>query len=191
MNQKITRARFWTALVGTLGFALASWPAAAGNIELSSGLSFNRSAYGGGSYAWTRRWGSSVGYEFSDRSQIEFAYQDMVNRTFIEGYEDTTFHDEVYSFNWVQNLLSRNSPIQPYAKAGIGQLNREATGSYAGGTAPARRVDSITGVLGGGARIFLTRNFAIRAEVTSYLEAGKISTWRDNVGITLGASVTF
>lgn len=191
MNHRSARTRIWVILMGVLGFGLASWPAAAGNVEISSGLSYTRSSYGGGSYSWTRRWGSSVGYEFSDRSEIEFAYQDVVDRTRIEGYEDTTFHDEVYSFNWVQNLLGRNSPIQPYVKAGIGQLNREASGTYAGGSAPAKRVDSLTGVLGGGARIYLTRSFAIRAEVTSYLEGGSIRTWKDNVGATLGGSFSF
>ncbi len=189
MKFKKVIPRLQVLVLAGVAFLLASWPAAAAGLEISAGLSFSRSSYGDGNYSWTRRWGSSVGYEFNDRSEIEFAFQEVLDRTYIEGYQDTTFHDEVYSFNWVQNLLGRNSPLQPYVKVGIGQLNRDASGVYAGGSSPPKRLDVVTGVLGGGTRLYLTRSFAIRFEVTSYLEGGNIRTWQDNVGATLGLSI--
>lgn len=176
--------------VGIAVLALGlSGQAHAGGFEISLGGSFSKSTYTAGNYAWTRRLGGSIGYEFMDRSEIEYAFQDIVSRTLIQDYEDTTFHDQIFSLSWIQYLLGRNAPVQPYVKAGIGQLNREATGQYAGGASPARRVDAVTGVIGGGVRIYVTRTFAIRVEASSYLEGGQIATWRDNSAVTVGASI--
>ena len=90
--------------------------------------------------------------------------------------------------NWIQNLFTL-AAIQPYFKVGAGQLNRLATGTYANGASPNPQTDSLTAVLGLGTRIYVTRSFAIRAELTSYLTGGSIRTYKDNVGMTLGASV--
>ena len=165
--------------------------AAAGMFEFSLALAYNRSTYSEDNYEWNRRWGSSAGYQFSDKSGIEFAMQDVVNRIRIVGYEDTTTHDQIYSFNWIQNFLGKNAGFQPYVKVGVGQLNREATGTYAGGASPPLIVDSVTGVLGAGFRVYLVRNLALRTEATTYLSGGSIRTWKDNVGITIGASLYF
>lgn len=158
--------------------------------ELSSGFSFNRTNYSPGNFSWTRRLGGSLAFKFSPLSSIEFAMQDVYDRTRILGFEDTFFHDEIYSVNWVQNLFTFAS-IQPYFKVGAGQLNREAGGSYANGASPNPRTDSITAVIGAGARVYVTRGFGIRIEAMSYLTGGSIATYKDNVGFTIGASVAF
>ncbi len=178
-------------LLGWLGLLLLPFQADAGIFEISVGGSFNRSSYSDGNYSWTRRWGASVGYHLTELSEIEFAFQDVVDRTRIEGYEDTTFHDEIYAANWVQTLLGKDSPVQPYVKIGIGQLNRTATGTYAGGGAPPIIYGTLTGVLGAGLRIHLMRGFGIRAEATTYLTGAQISTWQDNFALTGGLSLMF
>jgi hypothetical protein len=167
--------------------------ALAGNFEISLGFSFSNSVYNSeGNYSWTRRLGGSVGYEFNEKSEVEFAYQDLTDRTYIKGYEDTTFVDRVYSVNWVQSLLGKNSMFQPYGKVGLGQLNRDATGTYGDGTsAPPSQVDAVTGVLGAGFRLYFTRTIAFRGEATSYLTGGSISTWQDNWSTSLGLSLVF
>ena len=179
--------------VGSCFFNLSvfSRQAQAGSFEASAGFSFNRSRYSDDSYSWSRRWGSSLGYHFSDRTELEVAFQDIVDRTKIVGFEDTTFHDTIFSVNWVQGLVGKDWAVQPYVKVGVGQLNREATGSYANGVSPPTIVDSLTGILGAGARIYITRTFAIRTEVSSYLEGGKIKTWQQNIGVTAGLSYYF
>jgi hypothetical protein len=181
-------------LIG-LGVVLASLAvpkqAAAGAFEFSFGFSFNRSYYSETSYNWTRRWGTSIGYHFNDFSEVELAFQDVTDRTSIVGYEDTTFHDRIYSANWVQAFTGKNFPVQPYIKVGIGQLDREATGSYANGASPPSLVLSITGVVGTGLRIYITKTFAIRTELQSYLTGGSIRTWQDNVGYNIGTSFYF
>lgn len=164
--------------------------ACADNFELSMGFSFNRTNYSEGNFSWVRRWGGTLGYKFNSVSGLEFGAQDVVDRTKIVGYEDTVFHDEVYSLNWVQNLFTF-AWLQPYFKVGAGQLNREATGEYANGASPNPRTDSLTVVLGLGSRLYLSRSFAIRVEATSYLTGGSIRTYSDNVGFTVGGSVAF
>jgi len=182
----------WMVLLVAPAFIYGK-PSEAGNFEVSLGFSFSRSNYGSEfNYSWTRRWGASLGYEFNEKSQIEFAYQDLTDRTFIEGYQDTVFWDRVYSVNWVQSLLGKAYAFQPYFKAGVGQLNRDATGTYGGGaSAPVAQVDSITGVLGTGFRLYFTRTIAFRAEATSYLTGGALSTWQDNWSTSLGLSMVF
>lgn len=189
------RNRTWIGLLGGIGIwvILSVLPiqTLAGAFEVSSGFSFNRSNYTNNNFSWTRRWGASLGYHFSERSEVEVAFQDIVDRTFIEGYEDTTFHDRIYSVNWVQEFFGKNTPFQPYFKVGVGQLNRSASGTYAGGASPPALVDSLTGVLGAGLRIHLSRTFGIRTEATTYLARGSIRTWKDNVSLNVGFSVYF
>ena len=127
----------------------------------------------------------------NELAEIEFSFQDAVDRTKIPGYQDTTFHDRIFSAYWVQSFFDKNYFIQPYVKAGAGQLEREASGSYGDGVSPPSKVGSLTAVLGGGFKFYLTRTFAIRAELTSYLAGGKIGSWQDNYNITYGFSYLF
>ncbi len=179
------------ALFATLLPMLLPWNAAAGVIETSGGFSFNKTTYGDNSFSWTRRYTASFTYYFTEISSIELAYQDAYSRNKILGLEDTTFHDKVYSVNWVQHLTGRDFPVQPYFKVGIGQLNRNATGTYATGGSPPQSEDSLTAILGGGLKIYLTKTFGLRGEATSYLTGAKISTWKDNISATAGISIYF
>jgi hypothetical protein len=180
-----------TALFAALIPMLLPWSAAAGVFETSAGFSFNKTTYGDNSYSWTRRYSASIAYYFTEISSIELAYQDAYSRNKILGLEDTSFHDKIYSVNWVQHITGRDFPIQPYFKVGIGQLNRDAAGTYATGGNPPQREDSVTAILGGGLKLYLTKGFGLRGEVTSYLTGGKISSWKDNISATAGISIYF
>ncbi len=171
--------------------SLLPWGALAGAVEVSMGFSYNQTRYSETSYSWTRRWGGSFGYHLTEKTEIELAFQDVFDRSLITGYEDTTFHDQIYSANWVQALTSKSVPIQPYFKVGIGQLNREAHGTYASGASPPAIMDSLTGIVGGGMRIYFTRTFAIRSELTSYMTGGSIRTYKDNTAVSFGLSLSF
>jgi hypothetical protein len=179
------------AIMTTMVPLLFPFKAAAGVFEVSGGFSFNKTTYGENSLSWTRRWSASIAYYFTEISDIEFSYGDSYNRNKILGVEDTTFHDKVYSVNWVQHFTGRNFPVQPYVKAGVGQLNRDATGTYATGGSPPQKQDSLTAVAGGGLKVFLTKTFGLRGEVTTYLTGGRLSTYKDNVSCTAGISVYF
>jgi hypothetical protein len=163
-----------------------------GTFEFSGTFSFNSSSFGNGNQQWTRRWGASVGYTFWSLSEIEFAVQDVLYRTKIARSEDTTFHDQIFSIDWVQSLTSKSSGFQPYVKAGVGQLNREASGIYDDGAAsPPATYGSLTGILGAGLRIFVHRAIALRAEGATYLTGAVLSTWQDNFALNAGLSLYF
>ena len=186
------RGRFLAViLLVTTICVLAPRRASAGAFEFSFGFSFNHSNYSDGNFSWNRRWMSGLGYYFTERSQIEFAIQDIVDRNRIVKYEDTTFHDQVFSVNWVQEIIGKSFPVQPYFKVGIGQLNRDASGKYSDGYVPPLHVDAVTGIIGAGVRVNLTRTFGIRTDATSYLSKGSIRSWKDNVSFTLGLSIYF
>lgn len=177
-------------------FSLCSmipWNAAAGMLEYSLGFSFARSNYSEQDFSWRRTWGASVGYHFTERSGIEFSYQNVTERTQIRNYEDTTFNDQIYSISWVQYFAGKSFPIQPYLKGGVGQLNRDGNGHYGANPdlKPPSRVDSVSVVLGGGLRVFITKHVALRSELTSYLSGGSVRTYKDNISTTLGFSVYF
>ena len=163
----------------------------AGLFELSGSFSFNRTNYSSESFAWNRRWSGGIAYHFSDRSGVEASFQSIVSRVLISGVQDTTFNDKIYSINWVQSILGKRYMFQPYFKVGLGQLNRDATGSYSGGGSPPRQLDSLTVILALGTKLFVTKRIAIKGEATSYISGGSIGTWKDNISINFGASVYF
>ena len=173
---------------GFLMLSLLSEVARADYWELSGGLNYNKSTYSGGSYSWNRRLGASIGYNFTDSSTLEIAYQKSYERDHYEGFEDSTFDDQVYSLNFVYNLLGKNASIQPYVKVGIGQLFRNSSVYDSVGRAQVNQLNQLTGVLGAGLKFYITKTFAIRAEATSYLSGAKIATWKDNFGATFGVS---
>jgi hypothetical protein len=163
----------------------------AGVMELSGGLSFSRSNYSTDSYSWSRRLNFGIGYHFWAESEIEFQVQDIVNRTKLADFQDTTCHDQIFSVEWVQSLAPRDFFFRPYFKVGIGQLNRDASGTYSGGTSPPAIYDTITGVLGAGVKIHVDEFFSLRVEGSTYLFNGAISTAADNFSVNSGLSIYF
>lgn len=197
MNQPKNIKWIKTGVFALVGCALL-WlvhpkQAAAGYFEISAGASFNRSNYGEGSYEWNRRWSGSFGYHFTQRSEVELSFSDSVTRTNIPGYQNTTLHDQTYSAAWIQSLLGSAALVDPYLKAGIGQLNRVASGTYDsyGGAAADSQTGSLTQILGVGVRIGLTKRFGIRGEANTYITGFRLSTWQDNVYLTTGLSFYF
>lgn len=176
-----------------LFFILILFPslANAGYFEISGGAFYTRSKYSDTDYNWVRRYGANVGYHLTELTEIEFTYQDVTDRTVISNYEDTTFHDQIYGFTWNQSFTGKGVAIQPYFKVGIGQLNRKASGTYAGGVAPPAELDQVTGIGGVGLRLYLTRAFGLRGEAISYITSGGLKTWKDNISTTLGVSIYF
>ena len=53
----------------------------------------------------------------------KFAYEDAIERDKITGLQDTTYFDKVYTASWVQAITGKSWPIQPFVRAGAGQLN--------------------------------------------------------------------
>ncbi len=163
----------------------------AGIFEIGAGFSINRSNYNDGSYTWTRRYSASFGYFFTQDSELEFSFQDSITRTVVTGVQDVSFHDQVYSLDLNYHFLDEASMVRPFVKGGVGQLNRDATGTYSGGYSPPGRTDQISAVLGAGMKVKFSQRLGFKAEVNTYLLGGAISTWKDNLALMLGGSFFF
>jgi hypothetical protein len=185
------RARIALTSLVLAGCIMAPRTLHAGVFELSAGFSYNHSNYSDTDFEWSRRWGASFGYHFNESSEIELSFQDVMDRTKISGFEDTTFHDQIYAANWVQSFAAKGSWFEPYVKVGIGQLDREASGSYSGGLVPPAILDTVTGILGAGLKLHITKGLGVRCEGSTYLTNGAISTWQDNFAFTSGISFYF
>ena len=181
------------SLIALLGLAMmtVTRPSEAGYWDFSLGFNYNRSEYANGSYSWNRRYGTSLGFNFTEATKIEFGFQDSYDRNKFTGFEDSTYHDRVYSLNWVQSFTGKEAFAQPYLKAGVGVLNRDAMTTDSLGRSQSSQTDSITGVVGVGLRMKLTQTLGLRMEGTSYLSGGKVSTWKDNFAATFGVSLYF
>jgi hypothetical protein len=171
--------------------SLSALPSRAGVFEVSGSYSFYRTNYSPMDYTWKRRWGVSLGYYFFETSELEIAYQDVFDKTYVSAYQDTEFLDQVYSLNWVQGILGKDYFAQPYVKFGVGQLNRTASGTYSNGSSPPAIYDALTIVLAVGIKTYITKRFGIKGEVTTYLAGGNINTWQDNLAFTIGTSFYF
>lgn len=166
-------------------------PAYSGVFEVGSGFSYSHSAYNAGSTSSTRSWNASLGYYFTQDSQVMFSYQDTTTRDYVPNVQDIQYRDRVYSVNLVYHLLGEGSTVRPYLRGGVGQLNRDATGTYQGGFSPPGRLDQVTVIGGLGLRIRITQQVAFKAEATSYLTGGSVSTWQDNFTVNVGGSIYF
>lgn len=166
--------------------------ATAGVFELGGGISLSRSNYNAGSYNKTNSYTASLGYFFSQDSEIEFSYQDSTTRAFVENVQDITYRDRVYSLNLLYHFFEEKAQVKPFVRIGLGQLNRDATGSYEGGafTAPGR-LDQISVIGGFGIRARITERVGFRADATTFLSGGNLSTWQDNFTINFGGSFFF
>lgn len=163
----------------------------AGIFELGAGFSLTRSNYGDGAYTSSRRYSFSLGYYFTADSELEFSFQDSVQKTVVPGVQDVTFHDQVYSLDLNYYFLDEAAMFRPFIKGGVGQLNRDATGTYSGGYSPPGRTDQLSAVLGAGVKAKLSQRLGLKAEVNTYLVGAAISTWKDNLALIIGGSLFF
>lgn len=181
--------------VRILGIVFASIcfnSAQAGVYEVGGSFSWNRSNYNAGSYTWTKSFGFSFGYYFTQDSEVQFSYSDSTTKTFVESVQDTSYRDRVYSINFVYHFFDEQSTFRPYVRMGVGQLNRDATGTYsaAGYYAPGR-LDAVSVIGGLGFKYKVTERIAVKAEGTSYLTGGSIGSWADNVTLNFGGAFYF
>lgn len=190
MKQGFFNTRVFIAALILMSVSFPSL-AHAGYFEISGGFYFTKSTYSDTDFNWVRRYGANAGYHFWDLSEIEFTFQDVTDRTVLTGFENTTFHDQIYGVDWNQALTPKSFPVQPYVKLGVGELNRTAYGSYTGGAAPPAELDQATLILGVGCRVYLTKNFGLRGEAISYITSGGLATYTQNISTTIGVSIYF
>jgi hypothetical protein len=171
---------------------LWGFSANAGVFELGGAYSYGYNSYAGGAYTSSKTWSTSLGYYFTQESEVEFSYQDSNNRDFVPNVQDISYQDQVYSLNFIYHLAGEGAPIKPYFRLGVGQLNRDASGIYySSNYGPPGRLDQVTVIGGLGVKMKLTSRFGLKAEATSYLSGGNISTWKNNITLNIGGAFYF
>lgn len=171
---------------------LTGLAAKAGVYELGGSYSWNRSNYNAGSFSKVRSYGLSLGYYFTQDSELQFSYSDSRTDTYVPGVQDTSYHDRVYSLNLLYYLFDDKDSMRPFFRIGVGQLNRDATGTYpASGFSAPGRLDQVSVIGGIGFKLKLTSQIALKAEATSYLTGGAIGSWQDNLSYSVGGAIYF
>ena len=180
---------FGTVLV--LGLISLTSQSVAGVFELGGAYSMSRSNYNAGSYTKTDSFSLTLGYYFTEDSELQFMYQDSRTHNFVDKVQDITYRDRTYSMNLLYYMFEKETAVRPYFRVGLGQLNRDATGSYQGGYSPPGRLDQVSVIGGLGIKMRIGGRFGLKAEAISYLTGGNISTWQDNVTLNIGGSFYF
>jgi len=173
-------------LLGVLAIiTLSPTIADAGVFELSGSFSFAKNRIDANNRSKRVSYRGAFGFHFTQVSGVELSYSMITTQYESSLNAGITVKDRIYSFRWVQSLVPRNTPVQPYIKVGVGQLNRNASGLISGKT------DAVILDLAVGIRIFVSQQIAFNLEVNSYPEGGNISTWDENLLLSAGGSFYF
>jgi hypothetical protein len=200
--------RFATARVLAAGIALivaaGVYPreASAAVVEISGMIAFTSANFGDGYSSSSRRYTGSIDFKFTPVSALEFEYTDssqvleyptdLGGRLSSNIKERDTYKDIIYSFNWVQNLVSSKWILQPYVVIGGGRLNRRITQEFPQyGFRQDTSQNVLTGTGGAGVRLFLTRSMAIKGELKAYVPNFQFAKWKDNEALSIGLSWAF
>ncbi|MBI3557441.1 MAG: outer membrane beta-barrel protein [Deltaproteobacteria bacterium] len=148
--------------------------------EISLMGSFSKSDFGNGTYSTTRRYTATFGLNLNVLTELEVSYAYTDN--FFNGnpVQTTSVNEQSLGLSLVQGLLPPKMVIAPYVKVGAAQYNRTQNGSISGIPTTPQVEKSPSGILGGGLRIFLLRNFSLKIEVVTYLPNFNISGAKNN-----------
>ena len=148
--------------------------------EISVMGSFSKSDFGNNTYSTSRRYTATAGLNLNPLTEIELSYAYTDN--FFNGNPTQTnaVNEQSLGLSLVQGLLPPKMVLAPYVKAGAAQYNRRQSGSVAGIPTTPQVEKSPSGILGGGLRIFLLKNFSLKIEVVTYLPNFNISGAKNN-----------
>ncbi len=198
MDGKTVRflALFLCSLVFSPGVAKA------GTVEISGMLALSNSDFSDGYKSETRRYTGSIDFKFTAVSALEVEYTDSTTNqefpTTLGGRllkpttEKISYRDQVYSFNWVQNLVSSKWILQPYVVFGGGRMVRKAQISLPEYSYAEDSTQNVTsGTAGVGLRVFLTKSLALKAEMRTYVPNFEFKKYKENQMTSVGLSWMF
>lgn len=196
MDGKTIRLLLLLLCLLTPGYALAA------AVEISGMIALSKTQFADGYNSDTKRYSGSIDFKFTAVSAIEFEYMDsrtvtsfnttLGNLLLRQTKQEVTYRDQVYSFNWVQNLVSSKWIIQPYFVIGGGRMVRHITIRLPEYNYAENTVQNVTsGTAGLGLRIFLTKALAFKAEARTYVPNFQFAKWKENQMLSFGLSWTF
>jgi|GEM_PF-685097 len=176
--------------------------AKAATVEISGMLAISKSDFADGYKSEQRRYTGSMEFKFTSVSALEFEYTDSKTQTsfpttlgtlLVRPTKQTiSYRDQIYSFNWVQNLVSSKWIIQPYVVMGGGRMVRKATIALPEFNYSEDSTQNVTsGTAGVGIRIFLTKSLAFKAEMKTYVPNFEFKKYKENQMTSFGLSWMF
>ena len=176
--------------------------ASAAVVEISGMIALSKSEFADGYRSDTKRYTGSIDFKFTPVSALEFEYMDsrtitsfsttLGNLLLRSTKQEITYRDQVYSFNWVQNLVSSKWIIQPYFVFGGGRMVRHITIRLPEYNYSENTTQNVTsGTAGLGLRIFLTKALAFKTEAKTYVPNFQFSKWKENQMLSFGLSWMF
>lgn len=189
-------------LLTILSLFLFASPAYSAVIEVSGMVAYAKADFADGYKSVQRRYTTSLDFKFTAVSALQFEYTDSTTKvsyptnvgTLLPYFttEAITYKDKIYSFNWVQNLVSAKWILQPYVVFGGGRMTRKYSKEYPEfGLSEQVTQNVTTGVGGAGLRLFLTRNMAVKGEMKTYVPDFRFSKWKENQLLSVGISWLF
>lgn len=172
-------------------------------VELSGLVAYGKTELANENYRSRQlRYTGTVSFKFTSVSALEFEYTESTTKySYLTNIgtifphltrEDIVSKDKIYSFNWVQNLVSSRWLIQPYLVFGGGRMVRYYSQSFSEfGYSSSISQNVTSGTAGVGLRIFLTRNLAVKAEQKTYVPNFHFKSWKENQMLSIGLSWLF
>lgn len=183
-------------------FCLAASPARASVIEISGSAAYGKSDLGDGYKTVQRRYSGSVELKLTQVSGVQFEYSNSwskyTSRIVVGNLlpyitdQNTFYIDQVYSLNWVQNLVPSNWIMQPYFSVGAGKVDRKIRQEVPDTGSVNEVVQKTkTGTAAVGLRLFFLKNLALKLEMKTYMPDFQVKTWKDNQMTSAGLSWVF
>lgn len=159
--------------------------------ELSVMGSYSKTDYGNNAYSTTKRYTATLGINITPTTEIEVSYGYSDSFINYDPIQTTSINEQNLGISLVQSLVPKSWVIQPYVKAGAAQYNRKQSGTVAGIPTNPTQTKSPSGILGGGIRIYLLRNFSLKVEGVAYLPNMNMSRAINNLAIQGGVGWHF
>lgn len=159
--------------------------------ELSLVGSYSKTDYGNNTYSTTKRYTAEAGAYLTTTTEIELSYSYTDSFLNYDPVQTTSVNEQTLSLSIVQALVPPSWFFQPFVKAGAAQYNRKQSGTIAGIPTTPVSTKSPSGVLGGGVKIYLLRNFSLKVEGVTYLPDLKLSQASNNFSVQGGVSLNF
>jgi hypothetical protein len=159
--------------------------------EISAMASLSKTDYGNNTYTTSKRYTATLGVNLTLTTEIELSYSYTDSFLNQDPVQTTDTNEQTLGLSIVQSLVPPQFAVQPYAKVGVAQYNRRQTGTIAGIPTSPIETKSPSAILGAGLRVFLTRNFSLKAEGVTYLPNMHVDQGKNNFMVQAGVGWHF
>jgi len=167
----------------------------AGFVELGTNISYRTSTIDEFNKSITESYTASLAYYFWEMSAFEFSYTNGNNRTHgrtstSESYEvDTNF--ELVGLDLIISFAGKQAPFRPYIKFGGAYQKKRSTYRQGYFSPYTKESEGVSPTAGGGFKIMLTEQFALKAGVDMWTSPMSEAPVRYDMAASAGISWIF